>query len=171
LTVGAYSLTFTPDGTALLLGLGDGSIVLSDVATGRDTRRVEAHTGAVIDLTLSAGGALLASTGDRRIRLWRTADLTPAGVIEATDTLAGAAQFTPDGRFLAVATARSVAIGAADGRPVTRLNTDALVQSVAFAPDGQTIAAATYGGQVQLWQCACTVGAILLRRFRRATGR
>jgi WD40 repeat protein len=152
LTVGAYSLTFTPDGTALLLGLGDGSIVLSDVATGRDMRRVEAHTGAVIGLTLSADGALLAGAGDRRIRLWRIADLTPAGAIEAADTVAGAAQFTPDGRFLAVATARSVTIWAADGRPVARLNTAALVQSVAFAPDGQTIAAATYGGQVQLWR-------------------
>jgi WD40 repeat protein len=113
---------------------------------------VEAHTGAVIGLTLSADGALLAGAGDRRIRLWRIADLTPAGAIEAADTVAGAAQFTPDGRFLAVATARSVTIWAADGRPVARLNTAALVQSVAFAPDGQTIAAATYGGQVQLWR-------------------
>lgn len=72
----------SPDGTLLAIGLGtykpgvpspDAAIVLYDVATGTELRRLMGHTDSVVSLAFSPDGTYLASgssDGDRTIRFW-----------------------------------------------------------------------------------------------------
>jgi WD40 repeat protein len=72
----------SPDGRTLAVGVGtykpgvpasDGAIVLYDVATGSELRRLTGHTDRVDSLVFSPDGKFIASgsaDGDRTIRLW-----------------------------------------------------------------------------------------------------
>ncbi|MGH2837378.1 MAG: WD40 repeat domain-containing protein, partial [Thermoleophilaceae bacterium] len=68
-------------------------------------------------------------------------------------TLAPSLEFSPDGRFLALAAYdRGFEIrDPATGALVKRLKTDDMARSVAFSPSGDLLATGTYDGRVQLW--------------------
>jgi RNA polymerase sigma factor (sigma-70 family) len=65
-------LAFTADGKTLLCGgWGNGKVHFLDVATGAETRPLQAHAKGVWDLCLSADGKRLATAGmDGLVRLW-----------------------------------------------------------------------------------------------------
>lgn len=78
----AHITALSPDGSILAIGLGtykpgvpapDAAIVLYDVATGEELRRLTGHTDSVVSLAFSPDGTYLASgssDGDRTIRFW-----------------------------------------------------------------------------------------------------
>jgi RNA polymerase sigma factor (sigma-70 family) len=83
-TGSVYSVAFSPDGKTLasvccmnrfVKGAGeDPTIRFWDVATGRESRRLEGPKGGAYELAFSADGRMLVSAGaDGRIRLWETA--------------------------------------------------------------------------------------------------
>jgi DNA-binding beta-propeller fold protein YncE len=68
---------------------------------------------------------------------------------------AHAVAFAPDGRQLAVATTRGLALYDTDTWLETKfIALDAWARSLAFSPDGQTLAAGSYDGTVLLWRVA-----------------
>jgi WD40 repeat protein len=66
------TLAFSPDGKVLASGGWDDSVRLWDVASGQQTRRLEAHRGMVAAVAFSPHGKVLASRGglDGTLRLW-----------------------------------------------------------------------------------------------------
>ncbi len=75
----------------------DGTLAVWNRASAALIRRQPAHGAKVSALALAADGTLLASAGwDRRVRLWRPADLSPLATIETADNI-NALVFTPRG--------------------------------------------------------------------------
>jgi hypothetical protein len=78
---------FTPDGRTLIAGDTDGTVALYEVATGRVRRKYVGHQAAVLALSLSADGRLLASgSQDHTALVWDLAgrsELSPAELATA----------------------------------------------------------------------------------------
>ncbi len=116
------ALVFSPDGRTIATGLGDGRVVLWDVATGKAERTLEGAAASASGLHFSPDARLLAGyvevekdgkrTGE--VRLWTARD---GKLIQSWPDAAGfSLAYTPDGRSLRYVTRdkslRSVAITA-----------------------------------------------------------
>ena len=102
-----YSVDYSPDGQLMALGLSDGTISLIDTASYEIVASAIDNTyrfGSAVDLVFSPNGHLLATSSLEGVRLWNLPDLTltehhlldiPAKI-----------EFSPDGRYLSLATYR-----------------------------------------------------------------
>lgn len=72
-TIGVVSsLTFTPDGSKLVVGYSLGPIRVFDVTSGRVTSTLDGHTASVRSVSVSADGTVIYSTSiDGSVRIWR----------------------------------------------------------------------------------------------------
>ena len=103
----ANAVAVSPGEDSLLIGLGNGRVVLRDLATGRQ-RLIGRHDGQVRAVDFSAAGDLILSAGgDGSVRVWSIAgepwvDLPHAGVVHA-------AAFSPDGNHVLTASSDQTA--------------------------------------------------------------
>ncbi|MFB4278116.1 WD40 repeat domain-containing serine/threonine protein kinase [Nonomuraea sp. MTCD27] len=124
---------FSPDGgTLLAVGTADGSVLLWEVATGRQRGVLRGHTLPVTSLAFGPGGALLLSgSEDRTARLWKVSTARPhGGPLTGHTGQVQAVAFAPDGTYLATGsldrtvrlwdTATGVPLGPPSDRPRRR---------------------------------------------------
>jgi WD40 repeat protein len=152
------SVAFSPDGSLLAGGYGDGTTLVWDAATGAVRATLKGADG-----QFSPDGSLLAVVDYQEVHLWDTAKrqvkttlTAPPG--SADDTLYfRSLEFSPDRRRLATGlsdgTVRlwDVATGA-----VTATMTDpsGSVDALVFSPDGRLLATRAGDGIVRLWDTA-----------------
>lgn len=73
-----HTLQFSPDGTAIVSGSDDGTIVLRNAFTGEVIKELDAHDAAVLSLDFSLDGTWVASgSNDSTIRLWHAENFSP----------------------------------------------------------------------------------------------
>jgi len=142
------------DGRTIVAADDGGSIVVVD-GDSLEPRAAAEHGADVAALAISPDGALLASGGDDDlVRLWRTADLRPAGRLEGHIGKVGALAFSPDGGLLASgADDATVRLWDPRGqRPVATLtgHTD-FVLGLGFSPDGHRLVSTGEDASMILW--------------------
>ena len=141
---------FPADGESVFLGDAAGSIAMRKVAEGQIGWTLAAHSGAIADVQLLAGGFLATAGGDGLVKVWRLSAIGPPRRLE----FAGAATtlLVPpgDGPLLVGAADGSVRyLNPADHQEIAR--TAAFTQPVtALAAAGEQLAAASAGGEVVL---------------------
>ena len=161
----AYSLDFSPDGTKLLSGDRHGNVIISDVFSGRQNRRLDSGN-IYYRAVFSSDGKLIASADqDGKVRIW---DVGSGRIIR---TLLGHTapvkliKFSPNDQLLATAAEdNSVRIwDPASGKELSRTQSES-VQRLAFSPDGRRLATASQDGAVVLWNSDGMQNVITLRR-------
>jgi DNA-binding SARP family transcriptional activator/WD40 repeat protein len=150
-----YDFEFAPDGTSIVVGSGP-KLTIFDIATGRPIREVDTPEGVEYwDFELDPTGKLAAliSTGEfaRRVDVVDIETGDVETTIDLRDPLF--AEFSPDGRHLAVSSADSLVrvYDTVDYAEQYRLaGTSGSPSQVSFSPDGARVVAAG-AGEIRTW--------------------
>jgi WD40 repeat protein len=138
------SLAFTADGKRLAVAAADGTVLLLDLAGGRELRKFKADDRAVLSAAFSPDGTVLATAGaDHTVRLWDGKTGDAGKVLKGHAGAVTAVAFAPDGKLLASGSLDGTVRlwDPAAGEDVRTLKGHVgRVTSVAFSPDGKTLA-------------------------------
>ncbi|MEX2121349.1 MAG: ankyrin repeat domain-containing protein [Pirellulales bacterium] len=154
-----YPLAFSPDGSTLAAGdyparSWDRSVVLWDLKTGKESRRLHVEKEVLMGLAFSPDGDTLAWGGYGKIHLWDLATGTKRVQLETQErTNIGSVAFSADGKRIAAIGGKHVHIWeAATGQEIGRFTGDGgWARAVAISSDGQAFAAAI-GTSVHVWE-------------------
>jgi WD40 repeat protein len=72
-------VAWSPDGTRLLSGGGDGSVRVWDAVSGEPVHQLTGHSGVVWGVAWSPDGTRLLSGGDGSVRVWDAVSGEPVG--------------------------------------------------------------------------------------------
>ena len=155
-----HSVTFSGDGTTLVSGAADGTVLLRDLESG-NVAGLSGHAS-LSSLALSPDGSILASgSGDWQgpVRLWDAARRIPIATLEGHTDRVTSVSFSTDGVLLASGSwDRTVKLWDVGTRTLVETlgGHRGGVSSVSFSSDGATLASA--GGwndaTVRLWDVA-----------------
>ena len=108
------AVQFSPDGSQLLTGGGDGTVIVWDIETGDLKRVLTGHTGAVEDATWSSDGrSIISGSHDGTVRVWDVTSGEMLVVLEGHDTWPFL-DMTDDRRYVVTATPGLVRIWTLD---------------------------------------------------------
>lgn len=149
-----HSVSFSPDGRVVAVGLTDGKVFLYDVRSGRIRHTLEGHTDSVISVAFNPSGLIVASAGlDKTVRLWNVITGELRHILEGHTFDVNKVSFRPDGRMLASAGDQTVRLWSVitGNHLQTFYGHTGWVNSIAFSPDGKTLASAGSDGKILLW--------------------
>jgi WD40 repeat protein len=142
-------VAWSPDGTSLAIAGGEGAVVVVDqVATAPKARSVGEHGMGVIAVAWQPGGNLFASTGqDSAVVLWDASTGNVAARIRPGTSWTEQIAFAPDGKLLATATGKTLALWDAAGQKVHAFEPfPGTIAAISWDRSGRDLAAASTGG-------------------------
>jgi WD40 repeat protein len=154
LTVGDYvtAADVTRSGTLGVAGVGDGTVVGFDAASGRECFRKVAHEGGVLGVSFSPDGSHFLTCGQEpSAKLWHSSGEVVRELPGGGGPWVEHVSWSPSGDKVAIASGRKVRLWSAAGEAL--LETEPLASTasaLAWRADGTAVAAACYGG-VHIW--------------------
>ncbi len=164
-----FGVAFSPDGRQCAIG-GEQKVTAAariiELATGRETLRVEGHSQVVRGVEFSPDGRWLATASyDRTVKIWPAVPSPDYLSLEGHDQAVCALAESPDGRRLATGSLDQTA-------KIWELNTGRLwktlpvgfpVVSLAFSPDGSRLATVASENSAKVWPLKEESQTLLLR--------
>ncbi|HVY29613.1 MAG TPA: WD40 repeat domain-containing protein [Polyangiaceae bacterium] len=142
------ALECSPDGSACLVGLGDGTLLALDLASGGELFRVRALDAGILALAVSPDSRFIALGGQSpRGAIWTTTGESVRALPSGSAAWIEHVAWSPRGQRLATAGGRNVRIWTDSGDPV--VETEPLASSatgLAWRSDGTALATSCYGG-------------------------
>jgi len=159
---------FSPDGKVLAWATADGTVVLTDAATGKELHRLKGDGPVRYAFTPDGKSVVTRLTGDRAGAVWDVAtgkelrrlgrpEERPGGVPRAGVPTVPALAISPDGKRLASAGDDSTLalIDLATGREIhTFAGHQSSLRAVRFSPDGKSLTSRGSDGTVGTWEAA-----------------
>ncbi|MDR1901373.1 MAG: WD40 repeat domain-containing protein [Treponema sp.] len=158
------ALAFNAEGTQLVSGSKDRTVILWDIATGNQIWTGNVHTGDIRSAAFSPGGNLVCSGSvDAAIKVW---DATTGSVLRTLSGHTGSVEslaFNSDGkRLLSGSWDKTVRLWNPDtGEELRKAEAPAWVNTVLFSADGSRFYSGGYDNTVTVWDT---------EDFRRVTG-
>lgn len=162
------ALAWTADGSAVVVGCGEGQLLRLEAHTGDITHAVQAHAMGLLSLAGSMRAPLVATGGQEKIaRLWDASTLEPRAALPAGPTSSvDIVCFAPNAPVLATACGKHVAIWESDGaQRVAFPPHEFTVSAICWSPDGRRLATAAFDA-IRIWDA--TTGE-LLRNYETRT--
>ncbi|MHC4947788.1 MAG: WD40 repeat domain-containing serine/threonine protein kinase [Planctomycetota bacterium] len=148
------TVAFSPDGSLVLTGEGDGDVVVRDAATGRERSRLSGHALEVFDIRFDRKGErLVTASRDRTVRVW---DFEQHAMLRRfrghTDTVNGAL-FRDAGSLLSAASDSTLRAWRLEpiATRLIRFEHHGPAAHVAWAPDGSWLVSAGADQTVRRW--------------------
>lgn len=146
---------FSPDGSRLLIGRGNGTLRLWDATTGRPIARQETPDGTLHRARWSPDGRHLFTSGeDGSAQIWNGETLTKRADLRGHPRMIYSVDWSPDGsRVVSGDTDGRVRIWrVSDGTALRELpRHKGPVAAVALSPDGHRVATADWRGAIFIW--------------------
>lgn len=157
-TYWVQDMAFSPNGRWLATGSFDGTIILWEVATGREVRTLRGHTLGVSSVAFSPDGRwLISGSADKTIKVWEVATGLELRTLTGHADVTTSVEFSPDGKHLASASGdKTIKLWeVATGREVRTLSGHtSTVNNIAFSRDGRTLASGGAEKALKLWDVA-----------------
>lgn len=149
-----YWIAVSPDGKSILVATY-GSVRVIDLATGAETRRLNAPGIALFTMEISPDGKRVAAgADDGRLFIWDFGTGKPIAELREHRSAINAVNFSPDSKRIVTASSdRTIRIWDADTGAVQLLLSghDDIVLWAAFSPDGQRVISSSFDASVRLW--------------------
>ena len=154
------SVAYSPDGTLVAAGTGNGSVQLWEVKRGRllATLLQPGSWRGVDGLAFSPDGRIIASGSQDKIQLWDVENQTHLKTLQGHKGRIFSLEFSPDGKTLASG-AEDITVKlweVTTGKNFSTFQHSREVFSVAFSPDGDTLMAVA-SNSVNLWSISTEI--------------
>ncbi len=149
------AVAFSPNGQWVVSGSSDGTAVVWEAATGRQTARF-GHKDAVWAVAFSPDGKWVVSGSvDGTAVVWEATTGREVARFEHKDWV-NAVAFSPHGRWVVSGAGDGTAVvwEAATGREVARFEHEGPVLAVAFSPDGKWVVSGSGDNTAVVWEAA-----------------
>jgi WD40 repeat protein len=149
----AKRVAFAPDGSQVLMGLADGSLLRWRIADASIAQELLGHSAAITALAFTPDGTgMLSAANDGSLRTWH-ADGTPAATLASLGAISAIA-ISPDGTLVISGDeGGAIDIRRPDGAPLAHIpGRGGWVSALAISPNGETLAAAGADNIVRLWK-------------------
>ena len=152
----AYAVTFSPDGSRLLVGGFGGLIRAYDTTSWQEVAQYVHHEKSTNHIAFAPDGQTFAvSSSDRTVSLWKSDANAPAAVLKGHRNTVMGLSWTPDGKRLSSGatdnTIRIWNLQDTDEKPAILKSPYRIVSHVEFINDGAQILSAGGGDEALVW--------------------